>query len=105
MVEPSTIAVTVTVVAPAFSVTETGLTLNDTAEGVPSSSTTVSVAGLTVAPPRVPANLTFALGSSLLLSIAVTFTSCVADSVPAGMVIVKLEMGFTRRGLLLVAVT
>ena len=87
-VVPCTVAVTVTVVAPAFSASVCGDTDRSTALGAPSSSTTVSTTSRTVtgvAPPICGAVMVNrVLASSRLSSVGVTVNVVLADRAPAG---------------------
>ena len=89
---PGSVALTVTVVAPASSVSVIGLRLSDSADGVPSSSVTVIVAGFTVTPPSMPLKVTVALLWSTLSFVGATVTVWLADLAPAGIVIVNWGM-------------
>ena len=95
MVEPSTVAVTVTVVAPAPSVTDTGSRLSDTVLGVASSSLTPTEAVETVTLASTPLKVTVASASSTLSFCGVTATVLLPDRFPAGIVMVNVGMAAT----------
>ena len=94
-VDPRIVAVTVTWVAPSFSVTSVGLTDSSMLLGAPSSSVTVKVVSVTVTSARVPLKVMTASISSVVSASGATVTVACPEAVPAAMVMLKPAMAPT----------